>query len=80
MVEHGARNLIYLSRSAGTKSEDQVLRHELQSMGCNVQLITGTVINSIDVISVIKSTGIAIIRGVIQMFIVLRDQLWVSRS
>ena len=80
MVEHGARNLIYLSRSAGTKPEDKVLIHELQSMGCNVQLIKGSVTNPIDVASAIKSAATATLKGVIQMSMVLRDQLWANMS
>lgn len=71
MVEHGARNLVYLSRSAGSRPGEQVIVHELESMGCNVQLIQGSVTNLDDVCKAIKAAPN--LKGVLQMSMVLRD-------
>lgn len=35
LVEHGARNLLFLSRSAGISRESQLLFTDLESMGCD---------------------------------------------
>ena len=41
MVEHGARHLVYLSRSAGQRVTDADFVRELHSQGCEAQLIKG---------------------------------------
>ncbi|KMU92039.1 hypothetical protein CIHG_09847 [Coccidioides immitis H538.4] len=41
MVDHGARELIYMSRSAGLTTKDDAFIHELESMGCTVKLASG---------------------------------------
>jgi hypothetical protein len=41
LVEHGARSLILLSRSAGKSAEDQLFFGELESLGCSVLPIAG---------------------------------------
>ncbi|KAJ4207018.1 hypothetical protein NW759_014016 [Fusarium solani] len=71
MVEHGARHLVYLSRSAGSRPGEQAIVHELESMGCQVQLIQGSV-------SVLEDVNRAIeaapkLKGVLQMSMILRD-------
>lgn len=42
MAQHGARHLTFLSRTAGHTEEDQTQRDELESMGCDVQFVTGS--------------------------------------
>jgi aryl carrier-like protein len=73
MVEQNARELIYLSRGAGTKPGDEVFLNELRSMGCNVQVVTGDVTRPEDVE---KAFSVATfpLKGIIQMSMVLRDQ------
>lgn len=43
MVEHGARHLTYLSRSAGTSNEHRDFIKELEVLGCHVECIAGSV-------------------------------------
>ena len=73
MVEHGARELLFLSRSAGTSSKNDAFISELQSMGCVVKLISGDVTKPDDVSKAV-STTMRPLKGVIQMSMVLRDQ------
>lgn len=73
MVEHGARHLIYLSRNAGSGLDDEQFVHELDSMGCQVQLVQGSVANSEDVTRAVgKATHP--LKGILQMSMVLRDE------
>jgi hypothetical protein len=75
MVEPGARHLLFLSPSAGARPIHNELIHELESMGCSVQLVRGSVS---DLEDVKKSVAAAIVtaplKGVYQMSMVLRDQ------
>lgn len=73
MVRHGARNLTYLSRTAGNGIHDEDFVRELQSMGCSVQLVRGSVTDLDDVTRAIERTP-APVKGIIQMSMVLRDQ------
>jgi hypothetical protein len=71
MVEHGARSLIYLSRSAGKSQEDQSFFHELEAQGCSVQCFPGSVTNLDDVKHAVRNAAMPI-AGVMQMSMVLR--------
>ena len=73
LVEHGARNLIYLSRSAGLGSDDDVFVQDLNSMGCQVQLVKGSVAKSEDVTMAVKGAARPL-KGILQMSMVLRDE------
>jgi NAD(P)-dependent dehydrogenase (short-subunit alcohol dehydrogenase family) len=74
MVERGARHLIYLSRSAGATSEDhQNFIRELDSMGCSVQLVQGSVTNAENVTRAVDLTQ-GHLKSILQMSMVLRDQ------
>ncbi|KAL9628706.1 MAG: hypothetical protein Q9164_007169 [Protoblastenia rupestris] len=75
MVEHGARNLIYLSLSAGSDPEDQAFVRELETMGCCVEFVKGSVTNVNDVTRAVKGAA-APLKGILQMSMVLRDQGW----
>ncbi|KAJ5279261.1 hypothetical protein N7478_004633 [Penicillium angulare] len=73
MVEHGARYLIFLSRSAGT--QNTIIRdfvQELHSQGCAVQLVAGSVSEKSDIQRAIKNAEMPI-GGVINMSMVLKD-------
>ncbi|KAF4625552.1 hypothetical protein G7Y89_g12616 [Cudoniella acicularis] len=75
MVEHGARHLIFLSRSAGSHPEDSAFTQEPKSMGCGVELVRGSVVNLEDVGQAIKSASVTRpFKGILQMSMVLRDQ------
>jgi hypothetical protein len=73
MVQHGARNLTFLSRSAGSGEHDQEFAREVESMGCTVQFATGSVTNPSDVTRAVDGMT-APLKGIIQMSMVLRDQ------
>ncbi|KAL8969458.1 MAG: hypothetical protein Q9183_001983 [Haloplaca sp. 2 TL-2023] len=70
MVEHGARHLVFLSRTADA---NLAFVEELNSLGCEVQLVRGSVTNPDDVIRAI-SQATKPIRGVLQMSMVLNDE------
>lgn len=70
MVEHGARHLIYLSRSAGLVEQHKQFVRELEVQGCQVTLVPGDVTNISDVQRAINSTRLCV-RGLIQMSMVL---------
>ncbi|KAF9772089.1 hypothetical protein IL306_010202 [Fusarium sp. DS 682] len=73
MAMKGARHLTFLSRSAGSGPHDQGLVQELQSMGCAVQMVRGSVLSPDDVARAVDGTP-APLKGIIQMSMVLRDQ------
>ncbi|KAE8364491.1 hypothetical protein BDV27DRAFT_157797 [Aspergillus caelatus] len=72
MVYHGARNLVFLSRSAGERHEDKALVRELSDMGCQVLTFAGDIANMATVQRVVSSVR-APIAGVIQLAMVLAD-------
>lgn len=71
MVEHGARNLVFLSRSAGDSPDVQAFLGELKAQGCHTQLVTGSVTKLSDLKLAIE-TAERPIAGVINMSMVLR--------
>ncbi|KAI1388535.1 putative polyketide synthase [Hypoxylon trugodes] len=73
MVEHGARELLYLARSATPSPTNHAFVEELQSMGCNVKLAQGDVTNKQDVERAVAAATYPL-KGIIQMSMVLRDQ------
>lgn len=73
MVEHGARELLFLSRSAGAGPRDDALAAELRSMGCKVRLVPGDVCALKDVRRAVDEAARPL-KGVVQMSIVLRDE------
>ncbi|PYH92913.1 putative polyketide synthase [Aspergillus ellipticus CBS 707.79] len=72
MVEHGARSLVFLSRSAGRKPSTHAFVEELSSQGCQVQLVAGSVRIMADVEMAVKHATLPI-AGVINMTMVLKD-------
>ncbi|KAH8693388.1 hypothetical protein GQ44DRAFT_695216 [Phaeosphaeriaceae sp. PMI808] len=75
MVQHGARNLTFLSRSAGTTDQDKLFIEEVQSMGCKVYLVRGSVTNVADVTRAVAESPRPL-KGILQMTMVLHDQAW----
>jgi hypothetical protein len=79
MVERGARNLVYLSRSVGKNPEEATLIEELSAMGCMAQMVQGSVAVPGDVERAVKSARLPI-AGVLQMSMVLRVSTYLSIS
>ena len=73
MVFHGARNLIFLSRSAGKSDEDRAFLKELNVMGSATQCCPCDVADYDAVKDAIGQATLPI-AGLIQMSMVLRDQ------
>lgn len=71
MVERGARNLVFLSRSAGKSDGDQNFFRELKVQGCTVQAFSGSISCLDDVKNAVQSAA-APIAGVMHMSMVLR--------
>ena len=71
MTEHGARSIVFLSRSAGRSESDQAFFTELQSMGCKLCAVAGMTQNVEDVQKAVASAPNPI-KGVIQLAMVLR--------
>ncbi|ROW12025.1 hypothetical protein VPNG_05286 [Cytospora leucostoma] len=77
MVSHGARNVILLSRSAGTSSKSRNLVEELEA-GCRVKAISCDVSNAEDLAAALQSCirdGLPPVRGIIQGAMVLEDSI-----
>ncbi|KAG7416204.1 Highly reducing polyketide synthase gloL [Fusarium oxysporum f. sp. rapae] len=74
MVERDARNLVFLSRSAGVSTQHDKFKQEIESMGCSVQFIRGDVTNA-DVTRAIGEVS-SPLKGIIQMSMVLRDRMF----
>jgi SAM-dependent methyltransferase len=74
MVEHGATDLILLSRRAGKDEESENLSFELEQMGCSAHLLSGSVENPDDIARAIGSTKKPI-KGVFQLAMVLKVSL-----
>ena len=71
MVEHGAKNLIFFSRSAGKSKADQEYLGELEALGCSSQTFAGDVSKIKEVRNVVDSAAKPI-AGVMQMSMVLK--------
>lgn len=72
MAANGARNIIFLSRSAGKGEDDADFVDELQLMGCAVQTLSGDVSDEALVAQAVASATMPI-AGVMQMAMILRD-------
>ncbi|TGJ79517.1 hypothetical protein E0Z10_g9254 [Xylaria hypoxylon] len=72
MVENGANELLFLSRTAREDLDTRSFVEELRSQDCQVHLIAGDVCNIVDVRRAI-GTAIRPIAGVINMAMTLKD-------
>ncbi|KAI1778844.1 KR domain-containing protein [Hypoxylon cercidicola] len=72
MVEHGARHLTFLSRSAGSTDTSRALLVELEEMGCSVTSVSGYADKMNDVHEAIMRSKHPI-KGVLHLAMVLRD-------
>lgn len=71
MVEHGARSLVFLSRSAASPENVQFVKELNGYPGCTVTTVSGDVSKTEDVLQTIKAAPKQI-AGVIQLSLVLR--------
>ncbi|KAI1307179.1 putative polyketide synthase [Xylaria venustula] len=72
MAEHGAKRLVFISRTARERNEDRALVRELSDMGCQCQTFSGDVTDSATVRHLVSSVAVPI-AGVIQLAMVLAD-------
>ncbi|PHH71960.1 hypothetical protein CDD82_6238 [Ophiocordyceps australis] len=72
LVEHGAKSLVFLSRSAGISQESKSLMHELESMGCTSIPVLGAVDNMSHVKAAIEASGKPI-KGVFHLAMAFHD-------
>ncbi|PLB49359.1 putative polyketide synthase [Aspergillus steynii IBT 23096] len=73
MVEHGAKHLIFLSRSAGQSPGDKSFLHELEIQGCDARAVKGDVSVLTDVQRAVNESPYPI-RGMLQLSMLTRDQ------
>lgn len=73
-VEHGAKHLILLSRSAASRSDSKIVVEQLRSAGCNVVVQNCDVSNPADLAKTLDSCSQRMppVRGVIQGAMVLK--------
>lgn len=79
LVEHGARHLVFLSRSAGNIPDDDPFVQELAVLGCTTTRISGDVSKLDDVLRAIRASGKPV-GGVLQSSMVLRVSHTRSKS
>lgn len=72
MASYGAKNLMFLSRSAGKSEEDQAFFKELNLMGCSTQYFPCDVADIDEVRDALSQASLPI-AGAMQMAMVLRD-------
>lgn len=72
MAEHGAKHVIVISRSAGTKASDKDFVEEMREFGCAIDCCAGDVADFDFLQKTIERAGRPI-AGVMQMAMVLRD-------
>lgn len=71
MVERGARNLIFLSRSAGQNEMDKTFFAELRTMGCSVVSVAGKAENMGDIHRCVLKASKPV-KGVLHLAMVLK--------
>lgn len=70
--ENGARRLVCLSRNPGSKPEDVDTIKELESMGCEVILVKGSLINKNDILNAVHQAPN--LKGVLHAPMLLADE------
>ena len=71
LVEHSARTLVIISRSAGQSNESKKFILEMASLGCSIIAVSGKVNSQEDVERAVAEVGRPI-KGVVHMAMVLR--------
>lgn len=78
LVERGARRLVCLSRNPGSRPEDADKIKELESMGCEIVLVKGSLTSKEDIASAVKQAPM--LRGVIHCPMLLQDESFRNMS
>jgi NADP-dependent 3-hydroxy acid dehydrogenase YdfG len=75
MVENGARSLMFLSRSARESPSTHAFVRDLNSQGCRVFLVNGSITNKADIQRAVKNEAVTAkpLAGIINLSMVLRD-------
>lgn len=79
LIDHGAKNLILLSRSAGNAEKSGAFVAELRETGCRVKAVSCDVSKAEDLTGALRTCeaeGLPPVRGVIQGAMVLRDSVF----
>lgn len=71
LTEHGAKHIVFFSRSAGKIEPDDLFLQELAAVGCSTVMVSGSVSNYEDVERATKAAPVPI-AGVLQASMVLR--------
>ncbi|KAI8200039.1 Highly reducing polyketide synthase FUM1 [Colletotrichum sp. SAR 10_76] len=79
LVEKGAKEIIFLSRSAGRLPEHASLAKELACLGCNATFVSGNVAKYDDVVRAIQTAKMPI-GGVLHAAMALQDASFLSMS
>lgn len=72
LVENGARRIVCLSRNPGVRIEDQNTIRELESMGCEVVLVKGDMVNRDDIYSAVQQSPN--LKGILHAPMLLQDE------
>lgn len=74
-VSSGARHLAFFSRSGATNPEAETLIRELTAQGAQVKVFSGDIANKVSFLAAMEecSQQLPLVKGVIQMAMVLRD-------
>ncbi|KAL8848907.1 MAG: hypothetical protein Q9221_006065 [Calogaya cf. arnoldii] len=72
LVENGARRLVCLSRNPGSKPEDVDTIKELESMGCEVILVKGNLVDKNDIVNAVQQAPN--LKGVLHAPMLLADE------
>ncbi|KAL3419948.1 beta-ketoacyl synthase domain-containing protein [Phlyctema vagabunda] len=79
LAQHGAKNLVILSRSGCADEKSQGIIRDLDALGCHLDLMEGDVSVPADVDRIFKEATVPI-SGVIQGAMVLRDKTFSSMT
>ncbi|KAL6230969.1 hypothetical protein BDW75DRAFT_248240 [Aspergillus navahoensis] len=74
MWERGARNFVFLSRTAGVSDADKAFLAELREVGCTASAVAGSVADLTDVQRALSQCAGRRLAGVVQLSMVLRDK------
>ncbi|KAJ4364877.1 hypothetical protein N0V95_000627 [Ascochyta clinopodiicola] len=72
LVENGARRIVCFSRNPGSRPEDKDTIRELESMGCEVVLVKGDMVNKDDVYNAVRQAPN--LKGILHSPMLLQDE------
>ncbi|KAF9880614.1 hypothetical protein CkaCkLH20_01656 [Colletotrichum karsti] len=72
LVENGARRLVCLSRNPGSRPGDAEIIQELESMGCDVVLVKGDMVNKDDIYRAVRQAPN--LKGILHSPMLLQDE------